>query len=224
VYIWHAGYWGPHVGFYGGINYGFGYTGVGYVGGYWQGGHFFYNRYVNHITITNVHVYNRVVVNEHVTRVSFNGGRGGIMARPTHEEERFEHERHFEATRMQMDHEHGARENRELLASVNHGRPAIAATPRPGEFRGHGNAPRPIDRPMGHDMGRPVPRPQNSPRSMERHDTSARNMNRGYAPRQENRPAERPAAFRPNGGGHESHPEHENAPRPHEQGGHGPHR
>jgi hypothetical protein len=223
VYIWHAGYWGPHVGFYGGINYGFGYTGVGYAGGYWHGGHFFYNRYVNHITVTNVHIYNRVVVNEHVTRVSFNGGRGGIMRRPTREDERFEHERHFEPTRMQMDHEHGARQNREFLASVNHGRPALAATPRPGEFRGHDFAPRPINRPMGHDMGRPVARPQNSPRSMERRDPSARNMNRGYAPRPESRPGERAAAYHPgNGGGHESRPQHENAPRGHENG-HGPH-
>ncbi|HEY8964910.1 MAG TPA: hypothetical protein VIM58_00600, partial [Candidatus Methylacidiphilales bacterium] len=29
VYVFHGGYWGPHVGFYGGVNYGFGYTGVG---------------------------------------------------------------------------------------------------------------------------------------------------------------------------------------------------
>src|ERR1700686_2760407 len=29
LYAWHPGYWGPHVGFYGGINYGFGYAGVG---------------------------------------------------------------------------------------------------------------------------------------------------------------------------------------------------
>lgn len=28
VYLWHPGYWGPHVGFYGGINYGFGYPGT----------------------------------------------------------------------------------------------------------------------------------------------------------------------------------------------------
>ena len=27
--LWHAGYWGPHVGFYGGVNYGYGYGGVG---------------------------------------------------------------------------------------------------------------------------------------------------------------------------------------------------
>src|SRR5271155_4006072 len=38
VYLWHGGYWGPHVGFYGGINYGYGYTGVGFAGGYWRGG------------------------------------------------------------------------------------------------------------------------------------------------------------------------------------------
>src|SRR5215472_4635668 len=30
AFVWNAGYWGPTVGFYGGINYGFGYTGVGY--------------------------------------------------------------------------------------------------------------------------------------------------------------------------------------------------
>ncbi len=30
-YAWHPGYWGPHVGFYGGVNYGFGYGGVGFA-------------------------------------------------------------------------------------------------------------------------------------------------------------------------------------------------
>jgi len=29
AFFWHEGYWGPHVGFYGGINYGFGYWGHG---------------------------------------------------------------------------------------------------------------------------------------------------------------------------------------------------
>ncbi len=46
-YFWNAGYWGPVVGYYGGINYGFGYFGVGFYGGYWRGGHFFYNREYN---------------------------------------------------------------------------------------------------------------------------------------------------------------------------------
>jgi WXXGXW repeat (2 copies) len=32
VYAFHPGYWGPHIGFYGGINYGFGYPGVGFAG------------------------------------------------------------------------------------------------------------------------------------------------------------------------------------------------
>ena len=45
AFFFHEGYWGPHVGFYGGINYGFGYGGVGYEGGRWEGGHFAYNTY-----------------------------------------------------------------------------------------------------------------------------------------------------------------------------------
>jgi len=35
-------YWGPVVGFYGGINYGFGYFGRGYEGGRWEHDHFYY--------------------------------------------------------------------------------------------------------------------------------------------------------------------------------------
>ncbi len=41
VYAFNAGYWGPQVGFYGGINYGFGYGGVGFFfGGEWCGRQF----------------------------------------------------------------------------------------------------------------------------------------------------------------------------------------
>jgi hypothetical protein len=145
AYIWHAGYWGPHVGFYGGVNYGFGYTGVGFAGGYWHGHDFFYNRSVTNIT--NVHitnVYNKtVVVNNNVTvnRVSFNGGQGGIMARPTPADLRAEHEHHVAFSPMQRQHEQLAAANRELRASVNGGRPAIAATARPAMFSGHGVVP-----------------------------------------------------------------------------------
>jgi len=134
-YLWHAGYWGPHIGFYGGVNYGFGYFGHGYEGGYWRDRTFYYNRSVNNVNITNVHIYNKTVVNNtYVNRVSYNGGRGGINARPGRFEETAAHERHFEATGPQMQHERGAQSNREFLASVNHGRPAVAATARPGEF------------------------------------------------------------------------------------------
>src|SRR5215471_97929 len=54
-FIFHEGYWGPVVGFYGGINYGFGYFGEGYQGGRWNNGQFYYNRTVNNINITNIH-------------------------------------------------------------------------------------------------------------------------------------------------------------------------
>src|ERR1700733_893254 len=43
LYVWHPGYWGRHVGYYGGVNYGFGYMGVGFAGGLWVGGAFRYN-------------------------------------------------------------------------------------------------------------------------------------------------------------------------------------
>jgi hypothetical protein len=141
-YFWHAGYWGPHVGFYGGINYGFGYGGVGFFGGRWNGGVFAYNTAVMHVNTTVIHntyvdrtVINNVTVNN---RVSYNGGTGGISARPTSAELAAEHEHHIAPTSMQTQHEHTASANRALLASENHGKPAIAATAKPGEFTGHG--------------------------------------------------------------------------------------
>jgi hypothetical protein len=169
-YVWNAGYWGPHVGFYGGVNYGFGYVGTGYEGGYWRGRDFFYNRNVNNVRITNVHIYNKTVINNvTVNRVSYNGGRGGINARPTREQESATRERHFEPTGMQMRHEHGAGSNRAFLASENHGRPAIAATPRPGEFHGReGIAAHSGQAPERRAENRSVPRQQNSARDMER--------------------------------------------------------
>jgi hypothetical protein len=56
-YFWNAGYWGPYVGYYGGINYGFGYFGVGFYGGYWGGGHFWYNRAYCNVGFHNGYVY-----------------------------------------------------------------------------------------------------------------------------------------------------------------------
>jgi hypothetical protein len=139
-YGWHAGYWGPHIGFYGGVNYGYGYGGVGFVGGEWRGGAFFYNTAVmrvDTIHITNVYV-NRTVIVNNESHVAFNGGEGGIIARPRPEEERAEHEEHRAALATQTQHEHEASHERQNFASENHGRPAIAATARPGEFKGHG--------------------------------------------------------------------------------------
>jgi hypothetical protein len=133
-YGWHGGYWGPHIGFYGGINYGFGYGGVGFAGGEWRGGSFFYNRSVTNVSVTNVtNVYNKtVVVNDNHT--SFNGGEGGIAARPTPAEEAAGREQHQAALASQTQHEQAASQNRGNFASENHGKPAIAATSRPGDF------------------------------------------------------------------------------------------
>jgi hypothetical protein len=80
VFVWDAGYWAPDVGFYGGINYGFGYFGVGYLGGYWSNGAF-YNRSVNNISVNITNVYNKTVINNTtINRVSYNGGYGGHRA------------------------------------------------------------------------------------------------------------------------------------------------
>ena len=141
-YVWHAGYWGPHVGFYGGINYGFGYGGVGFAGGEWRGRSFYYNRSVTNVSVTNVtNVYNRTVVVNNRSTTSFNGGTGGVQARPTHQEEQFGRERHTAALDVQSRHERAAAGNRENLASQNHGRPAIAATARAGDFSRHAVVP-----------------------------------------------------------------------------------
>ncbi len=128
VYVFHNGYWGNRVGFYGGINYGYGYAGVGFVGGEWHENRFRYNTAVvrvNTTVIHNTYVNNTVVVvnNNHT---SFNG-RGGIMARPTPGEAIAMHERHVAATPEQIRNQRIARDDHNQFANAN-GRPANLAT------------------------------------------------------------------------------------------------
>jgi len=139
-YIFHEGYWGTQVGFYGGINYGYGYFGRGYEGGRWDNGHFFYNQSVSHVDVSrNPNVYNtRVEDNNSGNRVSFNGGRGGRSDRPTSQEEAAGRERHIAPVAAQTQHVQSAHTNPELRSSANHGKPPIAATPKPGAFRDSG--------------------------------------------------------------------------------------
>jgi YXWGXW repeat-containing protein len=135
LYAWHAGYWGPHIGFYGGINYGFGYGGVGFVGGEWRGGAFFYNRSVSNVSVTNVtNVYNRTVVVNNTSTTSFNGGTGGVQARPTAAEQAAASEPHTAPLAAQTQHEQMASQNKGNFASENGGKPAIAATSKAGDF------------------------------------------------------------------------------------------
>lgn len=139
AYVWNAGYWGPQIGFYGGINYGFGYGGNGFYGGEWRGGQFFYNTAVMHVntTITNVYV-NRTVIVNNSSHVAFNGGQGGVAVRPTPQQESYAHETHTPPVAAQTQQREAASKNRVLFASANHGRPAVAATAKPGEFSGRG--------------------------------------------------------------------------------------
>jgi len=139
-FIFHEGYWGPQVGFYGGINYGYGYFGNGYEGGRWDHDRFYYNRSVNNANVTNIHnVYNTTVINQTtVNRVSYNGGNGGIDARPTPAQEAAARERHLPPVAAQTQQVQAARTNPQQRASVNRGKPAVAATPRPGALNDRG--------------------------------------------------------------------------------------
>lgn len=137
AFLFHEGYWGPHIGFYGGVNYGFGYGGVGFEGGYWNHGVFAYNRSVTNINVVNVHnVYNKTVIvnNVNVTRVSYNGGNGGVQARATAQEQAAIRENHVAPTGEQQTHQQAAASDRGQLASVNGGRPQMAAARTAGEY------------------------------------------------------------------------------------------
>jgi hypothetical protein len=140
VYVFHAGYWGPHVGFYGGVNYGFGYGGVGFAGGRWVGNSFAYNRTITNINVNVVHnVYNETVVNNvNVNRISYNGGPAGVHAAASVQERQWAQEPHVASTPVQMQHFHEAAGNPALFAKANGGHPAIAATPRAAAFNAPG--------------------------------------------------------------------------------------
>lgn len=168
VYGFHAGYWGAHVGFYGGINYGYGYCGTGFVGGGWSGDHFRYNTAVVNVNKTVVHntyvdetvnVHNTVINNNN--RVSFNGGQGGVQARPRPEEMAAMREQHIQPTAEQTTHQNHAMQDRSQFFKNNGGRPERAAVNRVGgtQFRGANNAPR-----SQQNAGQPMGRNGNNPR------------------------------------------------------------
>jgi WXXGXW repeat (2 copies) len=196
-FIFHAGYWGPVVGFYGGINYGYGYFGHGYEGGRWDRGQFYYNRTVNNVNVTNIHnVYNSTVINNNSNHVSYNGGTGGITARPTAQEEAAARERHVPPVAAQTQHAQAARSDTQLRASVNQGKPPIAATSKPAELHGNGVVPAkqaggrytpPPNRAVAETKpgNNPAARPENNPQT-------ARQQNNVPKPPEKNTPAARP--------------------------------
>ena len=137
-YAYHAGYWASEVGFYGGINYGFGYTGSGYQGGRWDNGSFTYNRAVNNLgSFDSTSVYDQAVaVEENASRISYNGGERGTAARPTRQQETLANGQHIGPTPEQQKHFELAAMDRSLYSKLNNGKPAIAATQRPGILAG----------------------------------------------------------------------------------------
>ena len=102
VYTFYPGYWGPHVGFYGGINYGYGYYGAGFTGGRWTGNTFAYNSSVSRLSPAVHNTYSEPAVRPlTAARISFNGGPGGTTARPTPQEQLARGEQHLPITPQQ---------------------------------------------------------------------------------------------------------------------------
>ncbi|HEX5235115.1 MAG TPA: hypothetical protein VFW25_07280 [Silvibacterium sp.] len=131
-YLFHHGYWGPHIGFYGGVDYGYGYNGAGYEGGYWNNDRFMYNTAVTHVNQSAIHdTYRHPVRVINNTRVSYNGGHGGLAARPLPAQRVAAREPHMAPLSAQRNQAVQASRNKAQFARVNHGRPATVAAARP---------------------------------------------------------------------------------------------
>ncbi|HUB28347.1 MAG TPA: YXWGXW repeat-containing protein [Terracidiphilus sp.] len=146
LYVWHGGYWGPHVGYYGGVNYGFGYMGVGFAGGVWRGGVFAYNSAVMHVGVGGGwgggRVYEDRTIVERTTiinntHVSYNGGPGGINHAPSADERMAMNEHHLAPTSFQTQHANAAMADHNAYAKFNGGHPANAAVSRPLAAESH---------------------------------------------------------------------------------------
>ncbi len=186
LYVFHRGYWGPHVGYYGGVNYGFGYMGIGFVGGAWHGHEFAYNTAVVNVNRTVIHntyidrtiVRNNTIVNDR--HVAYSGGPGGINHRPTPQENSFAHEQHMAPTSFQSQHEGAARGDHASYFNNNHGNPSHAAMERPagGNERGsfNNNAPRNNSVNESQPIGRPHPEQQHQPQPQQMRQSQPQQM------------------------------------------------
>jgi hypothetical protein len=127
-YAFNEGYWGPTVGFYGGINYGFGYGGQGYYGGEWAGDTFRYNTAVTRVDTNVIHntYVNKEVINNTGSRAGFNGP-GGATAKPTAQEQAAAKAQHVPATSAQQARVEAAKKDPALHFANNHGKPKAEA-------------------------------------------------------------------------------------------------
>jgi hypothetical protein len=133
LYVFHPGYWAAHVGYYGGINYGFGYAGVGFTGGRWEGNAFAYNSAVSNLNSSIIHNTYRdaPVGNSVVSKVSYNGGPGGLTTLPTAEERLVASEPHIPATPLQHRNAQQAAGSPTRLVRAEVGHPALATVGKP---------------------------------------------------------------------------------------------
>ena len=196
-YIFHPGYWGRHVGYYGGVNYGFGYMGVGFVGGMWRGHNFEYNRAVMRVDERRIHntYEDRTIVNRYTIpndrRVAFSGGRDGIHHDPRPEERMADRDQHVRETSFQQQHETAARSDRSLYVKNNGGHPGSVAVQRPfgGTPQGGSRGPQGFDRNnssrpqnpggVGANQGRGTYTPSNGNNGGNRTFENPRNNNNG---------------------------------------------
>ena len=196
-YRFHQGYWGRHVGYYGGVNYGFGYMGVGFSGGEWRGGSFAYNTAVMRVNESVIHTtYNDRTVVERNTiandrHIAYNGGPGGIQHAAAPQERVAAHEQHAAPTSFQTQHVNTARADKSSFAKANGGHPQNVVAARPLGAGTH-TAPEQHAAPQQHAPPPPhaappqhvAPQPQSRPAPQQR-----------SAPRPQSRPApqQRPA-------------------------------
>ena len=151
-YRFYNGYWGPHIGYYGGINYGFGYIGHGYEGGYWSGPRFYYNQAVNRFESGRVtNVYNRPVnvYNTTPRQLQRRQRRHSISSFPAGADRAARAAR--PPTTEQFQHEHFAAQNPQQRFNTNHGNPAVVAAATPRSFQANPHDPNAAARPIGNE-------------------------------------------------------------------------
>jgi hypothetical protein len=214
-YGFYPGYWGQYIGYYGGIDYGFGYGGYGYQGGYWGGGHFNYNRSVNNINISVVHnVYSHSEGgNTNNSRVSFNGGSGGVRAQARPQELAAMHQQHTAPMSAQMQNQRAAGANRAQFASANHGRPANVAVNQPLAADRNVRAPAALEtttrnvEQQQQRQGAPQQQQRQEGPQQQQHQAAPQPQERQAAPQ----PQERQAAPQPQQ--HQAELQHQSAPQ-----------
>ncbi len=219
-YRWIPGYWARNVGYYGDIDYGNGYNGSGYDGGRWQNNTFYYNTAVTNVNRSVVRfVYSERGRGEYNdSHVSYNGGRGGIHARPDQHQIAWGRERHYAMTAAQQEHVRIAEQDRNDLQSVNHGRPQHVSVQRPlaANNRPPGFTPvRPSDRAFASarrpTLYRATPMRQAPKQQAHPIHPQARRVQPAHD-RIPNRPAQH--VMRAKGGAHQARPHGHSSPHP----------